>query len=328
MNAFLAKHWFTLCIPLVVVLGWGFPDLMRSGGLLHAEVWKDWLVVGIFLLSGLGLAGKALVTAAANWRLHLFVQVFSLAVIPLLFWLLKPALIAAGLAEPLVMGLLFMACLPTTIAGCVAVTRAGDGDVAAALFNSAGGNLLGIVVTPLTCLLLTGLHTAVPVREVMLQLFWLAVVPIAVGQGLRLVAARRIEPHSALFGKVTQVLLLGILANVFATSFHKGFPSVGAWSLALLGLVVVVGHLGLLWLSWRLSRLPALGLAPAGRIAALFCSTQKTAALGVPMLSVMFAGDARLGLLTLPILCYHPLQITLAAVLAARLKTWKTRASA
>jgi sodium/bile acid cotransporter 7 len=322
MTAFLNKHWFLLGIPLVVALGWLWPEGMRDAGVLHAGAWKDWLVVAVFLCSGLSLPGRALVTACARWRLHVLVQATSLLLVPLLMWLAVMPLRALGMAEDLILGLLFLACLPTTIASCVALTRAGGGDQAGALFNSAGGNLLGIVVTPLTCLLLTGLKPSIPVAAVVAQLGYLVLAPLVVGQVLRLLLPRFIEPYGPVFGKTTLALLLGILANVFANAFARGFPPIGAWSVVLLVATVVGGHLLLLALAWWLSALRLAALDPPGRVAALICSTQKTAALGVPMLAVMFQGDPRLALLTLPILCWHPLQLSVGAALAPRLNAW------
>lgn len=325
MTAFLGRHWFFGAIPLMVLLGWLWPDLMRDQGILHAGTWKDQLVIGVFLASGLSLPGRALVSAGARWRLHLLVQGFSLGLVPLLMWATAPLLRWLGMNESLVLGLLFLACLPTTIAGCVALTRAGGGDQAAALFNSAGGNLLGVVITPITCLWLTGLQPSIPLREVVGQLTCLVLLPLLIGQAIRLALPRHIEPHGALLGKITLGLLLGILANVFANAFARGLPPLDGSSLALLAATVALGYLLLLALAWWLGARRLVALDRAGRVTVLICATHKTAALGVPMLAVMFAGDPRLALLTLPLLCWHPLQMAVGAALAPRLQAWVAR---
>ena len=49
--------------------------------------------------------------------------------------------------------------------------------------------------------------------------------------------------------------------------------------------------------------------------------TQKTAALGLPLLAVLYQGDARLGLIALPLLIYHPLQLFVAG---SATSAWRT----
>jgi hypothetical protein len=44
---------------------------------------------------------------------------------------------------------------------------------------------------------------------------------------------------------------------------------------------------------------------PAG----LFCSTHKTVAMGIPLITTIFEDSPSLGLYTLPLLMYHPMQV-------------------
>ena len=62
----------------------------------------------------------------------------------------------------------------------------------------------------------------------------------------------------------------------------------------------------------------ALGLRRDDRIAFLFAGAQKSIALGAPLAAVLFP-PAVAGLLLLPVLTYHLLQLVLSAPLAARL---------
>ena len=71
---------------------------------------------------------------------------------------------------------------------------------------------------------------------------------------------------------------------------------------------------------WWLGGIRFLGFSRGDRIAALMCSTQKTIALGVPMLSILYGHHPQLAWLTLPLICYHPLQLVIGGVLAARLR--------
>jgi sodium/bile acid cotransporter 7 len=68
----------------------------------------------------------------------------------------------------------------------------------------------------------------------------------------------------------------------------------------------------------------AAGLKGGDGIAAEFCAVQKTLASGVPLAGVIFAGDPRTGLILLPLLIYHPLQLTVHGAMAARLALKKS----
>ena len=60
----------------------------------------------------------------------------------------------------------------------------------------------------------------------------------------------------------------------------------------------------------------------ADRISALYCGTQKTLALGAPLLAILFELNPDLGLLSLPIVLYHPVQLLVGGALAPRLQAW------
>ena len=68
--------------------------------------------------------------------------------------------------------------------------------------------------------------------------------------------------------------------------------------------------------AWLLGR--ALRLTRADGIAMLFSGGQKSIAMGAPLAAILFP-PAQAGLVLLPVLCYHLLQLVLSAPLAKRL---------
>jgi sodium/bile acid cotransporter 7 len=54
----------------------------------------------------------------------------------------------------------------------------------------------------------------------------------------------------------------------------------------------------------------------------VICSTQKTVALGLPLVRIVFAGDPDLGALILPLLAYHLLQLMVASAAAPWWRRW------
>jgi sodium/bile acid cotransporter 7 len=55
------------------------------------------------------------------------------------------------------------------------------------------------------------------------------------------------------------------------------------------------------------------------RVTALFCGSKKTLASGVPMARLIFGAAPDLGLILLPIMLYHPLQLVVGGWLAGRI---------
>jgi sodium/bile acid cotransporter 7 len=72
--------------------------------------------------------------------------------------------------------------------------------------------------------------------------------------------------------------------------------------------------------AFQSSALSIWGLSRAKRTAAVICSTQKTAALGLPLLAILYRDDASLGLVAVPLLLYHPLQLVVAG---AAVDAWR-----
>ena len=56
------------------------------------------------------------------------------------------------------------------------------------------------------------------------------------------------------------------------------------------------------------------------RIAILFCATQKTAAFGVPMITTLYEESNNLGLYTVPLLLFHPIQLVIDSLLVSLLQ--------
>jgi solute carrier family 10 (sodium/bile acid cotransporter), member 7 len=59
-------------------------------------------------------------------------------------------------------------------------------------------------------------------------------------------------------------------------------------------------------------------LDAGGRITAMFCGSQKSLALGAGMAKMIFGAHPGMGLILLPIMIYHPMQLVACGVLAQR----------
>lgn len=309
--------WFLLGMGGAVLLAWLFPEPGARGGSLQPELLNQLGVALIFLLHGLTLPLSSLVAGLCKWRVHLFVQLATFALFPLLGLALLLAL-GARVSPELRTGLFFLCALPSTVSSSVALTGAARGNVAVALFNATLSSLLGVVLTPLW--LTIGLEASgrqLPFGPVVLELLRWLVLPLVIGQVLRPWLAERASRQRARLAVVDRLTILVIVYTSFCDFVMGGAWSHGASSLLLVGAlcgVLLAIALAATWLGGRL-----LGFDDPERIAALFCGSKKSLAAGIPMARVIFGAGPGLALVLVPIMLYHSLQLLVGGWLAARL---------
>lgn len=317
----LAANWFVVAIVAVVALAAIDPRPGLPDGILRLGPLKPWLIALIFLLAGLGLPTRALSAAATRWRAHALIQGASFVLAPLFVLALDPLLARAGVDPALRQGFLVLGALPTTIAGCVAFTRAAGGDDAVALCNSTLGNLLGIVATPALLISLTGRAATVPAGEVLRQLLLMVLLPLVVGQAVRRLRPAVMDASRRWFGLLTSLCLLAILYQSFCAAVAGGWPLApravaGALTLAaaLHVALLVSAHLLAGWRGFALDR--------RTRCAVAVCGSQKTLALGLPLIAILWHGSPDLALLGLPLIGFHVASMVLAGLLVPRWRRW------
>jgi sodium/bile acid cotransporter 7 len=317
--AWLRKNWFVLGLLGAVVLAFVFPEPGSHGGWLHPRVTSRGAVVIIFVLQGLVLALGALREGLLRWRLHVLVQLFTYVVFPLL-GIAGDLIFGRFLAEELRLGFLFLAVLPTTVSTAIVFTALAGGNTAGALVNATVSNLLGVVVTPLWVgLLLEVRGEPVSVLPLVRELVLLIVLPLALGQCLRPALRAWVDPRRAAVNRVNSALVLFIVYVAFCGTVQSGVFATHGWGpagVAALGAALLFSVVMLL----ALLAARTMRLSPSDRIAALFCAPQKTLASGVPMANLIFSANPALGLILLPVMFYHPIQLMVGALLIDVLK--------
>jgi solute carrier family 10 (sodium/bile acid cotransporter), member 7 len=140
------------------------------------------------------------------------------------------------------------------------------------------------------------------------------VLPLVVGQLLCPAVRRWADRHRKHAGIVNSLLVLFVVYAAFCGSVQSGALTRFGW---LPALQTLVGAALLFAFATGLTVLliRRLDLPPGDRIAALFCAPQKTLAAGAPMAKLIFAANPALGLILLPILFYHPLQLFVGGLL-------------
>ena len=89
---------------------------------------------------------------------------------------------------------------------------------------------------------------------------------------------------------------------------------VGGTALAQLLVTMPVAYLTLSATFWNLSKLLLPGLDLPTRTAALFCSSQKTLAFGIPFIKTAFGSRPDLAYILAPLLIYAPAQLLLGSI--------------
>ena len=313
--------WFMKGMVLVVALAFVWPQPGAQGGFLHPELLNKLGVALVFFLNGLGLSMASLRQGVSRWRVHLLVQTSTFLVFPLLgLGFLK--LSDPWMSPDLQLGFFYLCALPSTVSSSVALTVAARGNVPVALFNATLSALIGVVLTPLWMAWAMGQEGVhFDVLPVVVSLVLWVLLPLVAGQLLRPLLHQWAARHKARIQIVDRLTILMLVYTSFADSVQQGIWTRYGFSVLLQTLCfTTLLFFTMLKLTELASRL--MGLPDEDRIAAVLCGSKKTLASGVPMAHLIFGANPALGLILIPIMVYHPLQLAICGVLAQR---WAAR---
>jgi sodium/bile acid cotransporter 7 len=269
----------------------------------------------LFFLYGARLSSRAAWDGLRHWRLHGLVLLSTFVLFPLLglaTYLLVPGVLSTTLYQ----GVVYLCVLPSTVQSSIAFTSIARGNVAAAICSASFSNLLGVVLTPLLVALLLsrqsgGLSTSA-IGDIAAQLL----LPFLAGQVARRWIGDWVQRHR----RVLNPLDRGVILLVVYTAFSAGVVG-GIWHrvspidlVVLLVLNAVILSIVLASTSFAARRL---GFSRPDQIAIVFCGSKKSLATGLPMATVLFSGPT-VGLVVLPVMLFHQLQLMVCAVLARR----------
>ncbi|MGD9810074.1 MAG: bile acid:sodium symporter family protein [Sphingobium sp.] len=302
---------YILALLTTMVAATLFPA--RGAAVTVFAVAADIAIVLLFFFHGAKLSRDAILAGAGNWRLHVAVLAATFAIFPALGLL---AACTPGLPPVVASGVVFLTLLPSTVQSSIAFTSIARGNVAAAVCSASFSNLLGIFLTPLLVALLMGAHGASiswdAVEKICLQLL----LPFVAGHLLRPVIGGFVSRHRALISYSDRGSILIVVYSAFSAAVVGGLwqrmpPQVVALILLVSALILAL----ILAITWMLGR--ALHLSREDAIVLLFCGSKKSLATGVPMAGVLFA-PALVGVMILPLMLFHQLQLIACAVIARR----------
>ncbi len=305
-DPFLAMLIATVAAATIVpARGWGVP---LFGWL------ADIAILLLFFLHGAKLSREAIIAGAAKWRLHLAVLATSFLLYPLLG--LGAQAVALRVAPAMAAGLLYLSLLPSTVQSSIAFTSIAGGDVPAAIGSASLSNLLGILVTPILAHLLMGAggQSASAAVDSILKVGGQLLLPFAAGHFARPLIAGLVDRHKALVFRVDRGSILLLVYTAFSAAVVGGIwqrTNVADLLVALLlgGIMLAIVLAVTLWLSRRLR------WAREDEIVWRFCGSKKSLVSGVPLAAAIFPA-AQVGMLLLPVMIFHQMQLMVCSVLA------------
>lgn len=327
MRVFPKGSGLSVALLAVFLAAWIAPAFGLKNGLLVPERLSLVAVFVIFLIQGWKLNLERLREALADLRGLLLLHSFVFLVPGLLLY----GICELGVVDPVWMpGLFFLAILPTTISSCVVYTRLAGGDADAALGHATFSNLLGMVWVPLVVFFgafelfgSQGMEKDLLISLDLLPDFSLTVfLPVLIGWWAKNKLSWSFLPEDSSWMERIPVACILLLAYFsFCSLFDEFGNELFGRSSIFLTIVVLALLLGLAFLAWGLSRLVS-GSRKA-RVAFLFCGSQKSLALGLPLAQTLLGlGESSLGLLILPLAIYHFGQLVLGAFLIGPLGRW------
>ncbi|WP_426311225.1 bile acid:sodium symporter family protein [Cellulosimicrobium sp. E-16] len=323
MRAVLSRWVDPFVVTLLVVLVLGLVVPVGPGAQRVVDAVADVAVTVLFLVYGMRLSTREVWAGLRNWRLQGGILAATYVVFPVLglvtAWAIEPLV-----GAPLAAGVLYLSLLPSTVQSSVAFTSVARGNVAGAICGATVSNVAGMVVTPLLVLwLMSGPGGAAGadgptgglggLRTVLLQLL----LPFVVGQLLQPWVGDWVRARRWLtLGVDRGTILVVVFGAVAAASSAGVWASVSGWSIVALLVVSALVLAAMLALTWWGGA--ALRLSTEDRIALLMCGSKKSLATGLPMASVLFP-VAVAGVVAVPVIVFHQLQLVVCAVLSRRL---------
>lgn len=270
----------------------------------------------LFFMHGAKLSRSALMTGVGHWKLHLAIFFSTFILFPILGVIMQPVMLM--LLTPIIYnGFLYLCSLPGTVQAAIAFTSVGKGNVPAAIFSSTLSSILGVFLSPLLVTLLlhqqsAGQDLSQAIYSILLQL----VVPFMAGHLSRPLLASWIERHKIWISKIDRSSILLVVYTAFSEAVVSGlWKQVNAYTL----LAIIVVSCFLLMLIMLINMLIArlLGFSLPDTVTLVFCGSKKSLVNGIPMANVLFPA-ATVGIMVLPLMLFHQLQMIVCAFLAQR----------
>lgn len=314
LQKFIPDH-FVLMLFGTLVLAWLLP--VSNDALPLAQNLSFAGIFFLFFLHGLRLPRQEVAKAMLGWRLQGAMLAFTFILMPLLGWGIS-SVAAQFLPVALAGGLMYAAILPSTVQSAVSYASLANGNIAASVIGSALSNLSGIFLTPILFALLLGSASGVEIGgDIIIKIVTMLLLPFILGQLAQHWLGEWAKKQKQLLTFFDRsVILLAVYVAFGAAVTSGSLAGIGLSSLFILMLFITIFLSVALMLAWLLGGF--LDLPHADRVSLLFTGAHKSIAIGAPLAALLFSPKLA-GLMIVPTILYHQLQLIASAPLAKRL---------
>ncbi len=310
--------WFILAIIGIIILASIWPSIGTQKGLFSLKSIAGYGVSLIFFFYGLRLSPQKLREGLSNWRLHTVVQLSTFVLFPVLLLVLMKLFGTNG-NELFWLGAFYVAALPSTVSSSVVMVSIAGGNIPAAIFNASISALIGVFITPLWMgIVLASSSQGFDLTEVIIKLIIQVLVPVSLGIILHFKFGAFADKHRKKMRYFDQSVILLIIYTAFCESFAKNmFSKHSVSDILILGLCMIAlfffvyGIISIISRFMRFNR--------EDNITAVFCGSKKSLVHGTVMSKVLFPNAAAAGIILLPLMMYHALQLIAASIIAQSL---------
>uniref|UniRef100_A0A2C9M833 Sodium/bile acid cotransporter n=1 Tax=Biomphalaria glabrata TaxID=6526 RepID=A0A2C9M833_BIOGL len=291
----------------VILLAKLAPSIGNKGGILHPEITSKYFAVFLlFFINGVTLPIETLKAALFRVDVHCLIQGFTFVVFPAFMYILVMMLHYSFLHPAILDGMMILSVMPPPVSSAIMMTKAVGGNVAAALFNSAFGSMMGVFITPSLIMLLFGRsEIEVPTEIIIKQLFITVVVPVVLGQIVRIYTLEWLNKKNLPFNSISQEISgLDTVSFLFLTFL-------------IIGLQICIMVFLAVMSSSALFKLKSSDIA-----AVVYCASHKYITLGIPVIEIIFEGNQNISYLATPLLLYNPIQIVFGGMTLTYFQKW------
>lgn len=226
--AFYWEYEFLILVIVSIGLAKAYPPL--GGDYLQPDITASWIaVVFEFFMAGLSLKTSELANALKQVYFNACVQVFNFGVVSSVVYGISRLLVMGNIIGlDLADGITIAASVPMTINTVQVMTKASGGDEAAAIFNAAFGNLVGVFLAPALILGYLGVTSNVDVVTTFYMLAARVLLPLVIGQVLQYkskTVMNFVQKNKMYFKQAQQYALVYIVYTVFCKTFLKNYQT-------------------------------------------------------------------------------------------------------
>jgi sodium/bile acid cotransporter 7 len=294
-----------------------FPSLGSDDSVLPLKTITGIGISIIFFFYGVKLSPRKLWEGLSNWKLHLVVQATTFLIFPLVILVLYH--LFGDETDYLWLGTFYLAALPSTVSSSVVMVSIAGGNLPAAIFNASISSMVGIFITPIWMeLMLPDTAVSFDLTDTFIKLSLQVLFPLIVGLFFHYRLITLLNKHQIALKNFDQGIILLIVFSAFSESFAEDmFAAHSLVALLSLGALMLGFFILMMSLMYFVSK--GFQFSREDTITVMFCGSKKSLVQGAVMGRVMFPDPVVFGVILLPLMVYHTLQLIAGSALAQKM---------